>query len=52
MHANRRSLIVERLTLGRAVKRAAQIIAISHSTEHNLVARFPAARGKVAVAPL
>jgi glycosyltransferase involved in cell wall biosynthesis len=52
MHANRRSMIVERLTLGRAVKRAAGIIAISHATEKALVARFPGAAGRVTVAPL
>lgn len=52
MHANRRSLVVERLTLGRAVERAAGIIAISHATEEALIARFPAAAGRVTVAEL
>ncbi|HWF51704.1 MAG TPA: glycosyltransferase family 1 protein [Solirubrobacteraceae bacterium] len=52
LRAKRRSLIVERLTLGRAVKRSAGIIAISRATEEALVARFPQAAGRVTVAPL
>jgi alpha-1,3-rhamnosyl/mannosyltransferase len=52
MSPNRRSLMVERLTLGRAVRRAAAIVAISESTERALIDRFPRATGKVTVAPL
>jgi len=49
---SRRSMIVERLVLGTAVRRAARIVAISHATETALVARFPRASGKVTVAAL
>jgi glycosyltransferase involved in cell wall biosynthesis len=52
LHPKRRSVIVERLTLGRAVRRAAGIVAISQSTAQALVARFPRATGKITVAPL
>jgi alpha-1,3-rhamnosyl/mannosyltransferase len=52
MSPNRRSLAVERLTLGRAVARAAAIVSISQSTERALIERFPRAAGKVTVAPL
>jgi glycosyltransferase involved in cell wall biosynthesis len=48
----RRSVIVERMTLGRAVRRAAEIVAISQATASALEARFPHAAGKVTVALL
>jgi glycosyltransferase involved in cell wall biosynthesis len=48
----RRSMIVERLTLGTAVRRAARIVAISQSTAAALAARFPQAAGKTVVAAL
>jgi glycosyltransferase involved in cell wall biosynthesis len=50
--ANRRSTIIERLTLGLAVRRAAGLICISQATSHALRARFPAAAGKCTVAAL
>jgi glycosyltransferase involved in cell wall biosynthesis len=52
MAANRRSMIIERLTLGLAVRRAAGLICISHATSDALVARFPEAAGKCTVAAL
>jgi glycosyltransferase involved in cell wall biosynthesis len=48
----RRSMIIERLTLGLAVRRAAGIVAISEATASALLTRFPRAQGKVTVAPL
>ena len=47
-----RSMIVERLTLRLAVRRAAGIVAISQATARALAARFPRAKGKTTVAPL
>jgi glycosyltransferase involved in cell wall biosynthesis len=47
-----RSGIIERLTMGHAVRRSAALIAISHATADALVTRFPAAAGKIEVAPL
>ncbi len=52
LHPKRRSMIVERLTLGVAVRRAAGIVAISQATADALTVRFPRALGKVTVAPL
>ncbi len=49
---NRRSMVVERLTLGLAVRRAAGIVVISQATGRALVARFPRAAPKVTVALL
>ena len=48
----RRSMIVERLTLGLAVRRAAGIVVISEATGRALVEHFPRAEPKVTVAPL
>jgi glycosyltransferase involved in cell wall biosynthesis len=48
----RRSMVVERLTLGLAVRRAAQIIVISEATGRALVSRFPRAKPKTIVALL
>jgi glycosyltransferase involved in cell wall biosynthesis len=52
LHPNRRAQLTERVTLGAAVRRAGAIVAISHSTERELTARFPRAAGKVTVAHL
>jgi len=47
-----RSRVVERLTLGLAVRRSRALLAISGATADALVARFPAARDRVEVIPL
>jgi glycosyltransferase involved in cell wall biosynthesis len=52
MRPNRRSTLIERVTLGPAVRRAAAIIAISHATAEALAARFPRAAALTTVAPL
>jgi len=52
MRPNRRSMLIERATLGRAVKRSARMLAISQATADALIARFPRAAGKTVVAPL
>lgn len=52
MRPNRRSAVIERLTLGLAVRRSALMLTISQATADALVARFPAATGRVRVAPL
>jgi glycosyltransferase involved in cell wall biosynthesis len=52
MRPNRRSTIVERLTLGPAVRRSAALLAISHATADALLERFPGAAGRTVVAPL
>jgi glycosyltransferase involved in cell wall biosynthesis len=52
MRPSRRSAVIERLTLGIAVRRSAALIAISRSTADALVARFPVAAGRVEVIPL
>jgi glycosyltransferase involved in cell wall biosynthesis len=49
---NRRSALIERLTLGPAVRRARGLLCISQATADELLARVPAASGKVTVAPL
>lgn len=49
---NRRSAVIERLTLGRSVKRAAAMVAISQATADALAARFPATAARTVVAPL
>ncbi|MCW3028377.1 MAG: glycosyltransferase family 4 protein [Solirubrobacterales bacterium] len=49
---NRRSVMIERLTLGLAVRRSRAFIAISHATAEDFERRFPAAAGRVTVAPL
>jgi len=48
----RRSRAIERATLPLAVRRAAGFAAISASARDDLEARFPRARGRVAVTPL
>jgi glycosyltransferase involved in cell wall biosynthesis len=52
MRPNRRSAVIERLTLGRAVRRSAALLAISQATADALCARFPAARGRTVVVHL
>jgi glycosyltransferase involved in cell wall biosynthesis len=52
MHPKRRSVVIERLTMTPAVWRARGLVCISQSTADALLTRFPAARGKVTVAPL
>jgi glycosyltransferase involved in cell wall biosynthesis len=49
---NRRSAVIERLTLGRSARRAAALLAISEATAHALNERFPATAGRTVVAPL
>jgi glycosyltransferase involved in cell wall biosynthesis len=52
MRPNRRSTVIERLTLGPAVRRAAAIVAISQATADALAARFPASAARTTVALL
>jgi len=52
MRPNRRSAVIERLTLAAAVRAARGLVCISAATAEALLARFPRARGKVTVAPL
>ncbi|MFZ2114245.1 MAG: glycosyltransferase family 1 protein [Solirubrobacteraceae bacterium] len=52
MRPNRRSAVIERLTLGTAVRRSTSLIAISQATADALGARFPRAIGRTVVAPL
>lgn len=52
MHPNRRSALVERLTLGLAVRRAAGFVAISQATADALAKRSPAAGPRTSVALL
>ncbi|MGD1056991.1 MAG: glycosyltransferase family 1 protein [Solirubrobacteraceae bacterium] len=52
MLPNRRSAVIERLTLGACVRRAAAVIAISQATADALAARFPAAATRTTVALL
>jgi glycosyltransferase involved in cell wall biosynthesis len=49
---NHRSAVIERLTLGLAVRRSRGFVAISHATAEEFERRFPAAGGRVTVAPL
>jgi glycosyltransferase involved in cell wall biosynthesis len=52
MRPNRRSTLIERLTLGPAVRRSATLLAISQATADALVRHFPAAAGRTVVALL
>ena len=52
LRPQRRSGVIERATLRPAVARSAALIAISQATADDLVARYPAARGRTVVAPL
>jgi alpha-1,3-rhamnosyl/mannosyltransferase len=49
---NRRSAVIERLTLGVATRRAAAFLAISEATATALIARFPRCAGRTTVALL
>lgn len=49
---NRRSMVIERLTLAGALRRAAAMIAISQATADALAARYPAAGARTIVALL
>jgi glycosyltransferase involved in cell wall biosynthesis len=50
--AHRRARLNERVTLGRALRRAARVICISDATRAELVERFPAAARKATVVQL
>jgi glycosyltransferase involved in cell wall biosynthesis len=52
MRPNRRSTVIERLTLGPTVRRSAALLAISQATADALTSHFPAAAGRTVVAPL
>jgi glycosyltransferase involved in cell wall biosynthesis len=52
LRPQRRSGLIERLTLPLAVRRSAALLAISRATADDLAARFPLARGKTTVVPL
>jgi glycosyltransferase involved in cell wall biosynthesis len=52
MRPNRRSMVIERLTLGPAVRRSAALLAISHATADALGMHFPAAVPRTVVAHL
>jgi glycosyltransferase involved in cell wall biosynthesis len=52
MQPNRRSQLIERLTLGSAVRRSAALIAISRATADALADHFPRAAPRTVVAPL
>jgi glycosyltransferase involved in cell wall biosynthesis len=52
MLPNRRSAVIERLTMPPAIRRSAGFVAISQTTADALVARFPKTAGRVTVAPL
>ncbi|HEY7952195.1 MAG TPA: glycosyltransferase family 1 protein [Solirubrobacteraceae bacterium] len=52
MHPKRRSRVIERVTLGMAVKRSAKLLAISQATAEALITRFPGAASLTVVAPL
>ncbi len=52
LRPQRRSGMIERATLGPAVRRSAVLLAISQATADDLMQRFPRARGKTVVTPL
>jgi alpha-1,3-rhamnosyl/mannosyltransferase len=52
MRPNRRSQVIERLTLGPAVRRAAGLIAISQATADALEGQCPGSAARTVVAPL
>ncbi len=52
MRPNRRSQVIERLTLGPAVRRAAALIAISQATADALAEQCPGSAARTVVAPL
>jgi glycosyltransferase involved in cell wall biosynthesis len=52
LRPNRRSAVIERVTLGHGARRSAALVAISHATAHALADRFPATAARTVVAPL
>jgi glycosyltransferase involved in cell wall biosynthesis len=52
MRPNRRSAVIERLTIGLAVHRSAAFVAISAATARALAARYPEAAGRTTIALL
>ncbi len=52
MQAKRASRMIERLTLGMAVRRSAKLLAVSQATAEALIGRFPGAASRTVVAPL
>ncbi|MGO9248288.1 MAG: glycosyltransferase family 4 protein [Solirubrobacteraceae bacterium] len=52
MRPNRRSTVIERLTLGHAVRRSAALLAVSQATADALAAHFPAVAPHTVVAHL
>jgi glycosyltransferase involved in cell wall biosynthesis len=52
MRPKRRSRVIERLTLGSAVRRSAKLLAISQATAEALIERYPGAASRTVVAPL
>jgi glycosyltransferase involved in cell wall biosynthesis len=52
MRPNRRSVIIEQLTLGHAARRSAAMLAISQATADALARHFPQAAARTTVAPL
>lgn len=52
MRPNRRSAVIERLTLGHAVRRSAALLAVSRATADALEARYPTAAARTVVAHL
>jgi alpha-1,3-rhamnosyl/mannosyltransferase len=51
-HPQRRAALIEKATIRPALRRAGALLCISRATERDLLARFPAARGKTLAAPL
>jgi len=47
-----RAARIERATIRPAIRRAERLVCISHSTEHDLLERFPRAAGKTTTVPL
>jgi glycosyltransferase involved in cell wall biosynthesis len=52
MRPNRRSVVIERLTLALAIRRAKGIVCISQATADALTARYPHSSSRITVAPL
>jgi glycosyltransferase involved in cell wall biosynthesis len=52
MRPNRRSMLIERATLGVAMRRASAVLAVSGATADALSDYYPAAAGRTVVAPL
>jgi len=52
MPANRRSAVIERITMGRSIARATALMCYSQATAGALRARFPGAADRITIAPL